>query len=165
MRCEVCGKEIRGPPFRKVIEGAKVIVCAQCAPFGDSEWSPAKPKPQVSSKPTRRSEFELLEKLTLVEDYGDRIRQARQKASMSIEELAKKLSEKESVVKKLEKQELVPNDELIKKIKNVLKVDLLEPAETVKSPKTPKPSEGIALGDLIKIDENLSQEKLKKSGQ
>lgn len=161
MRCEVCGREIRGPPFRKVIEGAKVIVCAQCAPFGDSEWSPAKPKPQVSSKPTKRSEFDVLEKLTLVEDYGERIRQARQKASMSIEELARKLSEKESVVKKLEKQELVPTDELIKKIKNVLKIDLLEPMETEKPLKTSKPSEGIVLGDLIKLDENISQEKSK----
>lgn len=163
MRCEVCGREIRGPPFRKVIEGARVIVCAQCAPFGDSEWSPAKPKQPTSSKQPRKSEFDVVERFELVEDYGERIRMARQNASMSIEELAKKLAEKESVVKKLEKQELTPTDELIKKIKNVLKVDLLEPAENVKSPKTPKPSNVRVLGDLIKLDENTPRENSEKS--
>ncbi|MGQ9679289.1 MAG: multiprotein bridging factor aMBF1 [Candidatus Bathyarchaeia archaeon] len=163
MRCEVCGREIRGPPFRKVIEGARVIVCAQCAPFGDSEWSPAKPKQPTSSKQPRKSEFEVVERFELVEDYGERIRMARQNASMSIEELAKKLAEKESVVKKLEKQELTPTDELIKKIKNVLKVDLLEPAENLKSPKTPRPSNVRMLGDLIKLDENTPRENSEKS--
>lgn len=163
MRCEVCGREIRGPPFRKVIEGARVIVCAQCAPFGDSEWSPTKPKQPTSSKQSRKSEFEVVERFELVEDYGERIRMARQNASMSIEELAKKLAEKESVVKKLEKQELTPTDELIKKIKNVLKVDLLEPAENVKSPKTSKPSNVRVLGDLIKLNENMPRENSEKN--
>lgn len=157
MRCEVCGREIRGPPFRRVIEGGRLTVCAQCAHFGTAEWTPSVPRaPPKMRQP--RSEFEALERLTLVDGYGDMIRVARQRENMTVDVLAKKIAEKESVVKNLEKEELVPDRALIQKLRNVLKIELLVPEESAPAPKASKPSAERTLGDLIKQKQSAKAE-------
>ena len=47
----------------------------------------------------------------LVEDYADRIRDARMKLGMTQKDLALAMMEREPLVKKLEKGELIPEDE------------------------------------------------------
>ena len=160
MRCEVCGREIRGPPFRRVIESAKMMVCEQCASFGDEEWSQAKPRQPPMERPARRSEFESLERVQLSANYGEMIREARQHANLTVEALAKKLGEKESVVKNLEREELVPSEDIIRKVRNVLKINLLVPVEPTSVPKSSKPAGDRALGDMIKL-KTSSKEKPK----
>ena len=46
MRCEVCGREILGQPYYKVIEGGKMTVCSRCAQFGARDWDPEEKTPQ-----------------------------------------------------------------------------------------------------------------------
>ena len=150
MRCEVCGREIRGPPFRRVIEGAKMTVCAQCARFGTADWTPSTPRaPPKMQRP--RSDVEAAERLELVEDYGLKIRKVRQRMKMTVEDLGRKIGEKVSVIKKLEKEELAPDGRLVRKLRNALKIELLVAGEThpVQSPL--KPSGGRTLGDIIKL--------------
>ena len=100
MRCEVCGREILGPPQRRVIEGAKLTVCGKCAQFGSSDWSITRPAPartpsrgqalpQAAPRPRVRNDVESVEQLELVEDYGAQIRKARQKLGLSEKDLAK----------------------------------------------------------------------------
>lgn len=148
MRCEVCGREIRGPPFRRVIEGAKMTVCAQCARFGTAEWTPSRPRvPLRRQRP--RDEVEAVESLELVEDYGEKIRKARQRMRMTVEDLGTKIREKVSVIKKLEKEELAPDRRLVQKIRNALKVELLVAGETAAAPMLPKTTRVRTLGDII----------------
>lgn len=150
MRCEVCGREIRGQPLRRVIEGGRLTVCPQCARFGDEEWTPTPPKPPQRGRGST-GDLSRLETLTLVEDYGRRIREARERMNMTIEELARRIGEKESVIKNLEREELVPSEALIQKLRRALKVELLVPEETEFRVSSPKPVEGRRLGDLLKI--------------
>ncbi len=121
MRCEVCGREILGPPQRRVIEGAKLTVCGKMRPVrvirvgdqaGQHQQEPQaedRRLPQAAPRPRVRNDVESVEQLELVEDYGTQIRKARQKLGLSEKDLAKKMQEKESVVKNLEKQELTPD--------------------------------------------------------
>ena len=107
MRCEVCGEEIRGQPHRRIIEGGRLTVCGRCANFGSADWNPAMPRQPPRGRPAPRrprSEVEATETMELVEDYGAMIRRARQKKRMTVEDFARKIQEKESVVKKLEKE-------------------------------------------------------------
>jgi len=163
MRCEVCGREIRGEPFRRVIEGAKLMVCAQCAPLGSMEWSPAKPTTRArrtrTPRPRPRSEVEAAEQLSLVEDYGAKIRRARQKMGMTVEDLAKKISEKESVIKKLEREELNPNVTLVEKIRRALNIELMERVETPAGPILAKPGGPRTLGDILKMKQSDQEKK------
>ncbi len=157
MRCEVCGREIRGPPFRRVIEGARMTVCSQCARFGTADWTPARPRaPPRRRQP--RSEVEAVERLELVDDYGERIRKARQRLKMTVEDLGRKIGEKASVIKKLEKEELAPDRRLVEKLRKALKIELLVAEETPAAPRLPKPSSGRTLGDLIKMRKSAKSE-------
>ena len=163
MRCEVCGKEILGPPQRRVIEGAKLTVCSRCASFGSSDWSINKPVPVKSSggriqmipppvpRSRLRNDVESVEQLELVEDYGSQIRKARQKLGLSEKDLAKKMQEKESVVKNLEKQELTPDHRLISKIKKYLSLDIVEHIDASKGKILAKPTGAKTIGDMLKM--------------
>ena len=150
MRCEVCGQEIRGQPLRRVIEGAKMTVCARCAHFGTADWIPTRPQvPQRSQRP--RNEVEAVERLELVDGYGEMIRKARQRMGMTVEDLGTKIREKESVIKKLEKEELAPDRKLVQKLRNALKIELMEAGETTAVPTASRPTSGRTLGDIIKL--------------
>jgi putative transcription factor len=150
LRCEVCGREIRGQPYRRIIEGSRLMVCSQCARFGDGEWTPTPPKPpQRERRPS--GDLSRVEAMALVEDYGRVIREAREKMNMTVEELARRVGEKESVIKNLEREELVPSDALIQKLRRILKVELLVPEEGELKIASSKPVEGRRLGDLLKL--------------
>jgi putative transcription factor len=165
MRCEVCGREILGQPYRRVIEGAKLTVCSRCAVFGTSDWTPGKPTPprapsqQAAPAPVRqvqrrppRDDVAAVEQFELVENYGATIRKARQRHGFTEKDLAMRMQEKESVVKKLEKQELTPDNRLIAKIKKHLGVDIVERAETTKAQILAKPTGEKTIGDLMRLE-------------
>lgn len=134
-----------------------MTVCAQCERFGSAEWTPIRPRPPPKEQQPR-NEVEAVERLALLEDFGDKIRAARQRENMTVEELAKKIGEKESVVKNLEKEELIPSETLVKKLRNILKIELLVAEETAPAKKLAKPSGERTLGDLIKLKQSSKKE-------
>ena len=166
MRCEVCGREIQGPPYYRVIEGGRLTVCSQCSKFSDQEWDPRRPQARKSPtrrrsaqpKPRRRSDIETAESLGLVDGYGMIIKKARQKKGLTIEDFAKKVSEKESVVKKLEKGNMNPPMNLVRKIQRELSVNILEEAESGSGSAMTRPMGPRTLGDLIKIKDSTKKE-------
>jgi putative transcription factor len=163
MRCEVCGAEIRGQPYYRIIEGGKMTVCGRCAKFGSASWDPTaislpmrQRRPPAPRRP--RSDVEAAETLELVEDYGAKIRRARQKMRMTVEDFARKIGEKESVVKKLEKEELNPDRKLVRKIRNALGVDILEVQEPTAAPAASRPTTGRTLGDIWRANRPKSED-------
>lgn len=164
MRCEVCGQEIRGEPRRRVIEGAKMVVCGRCAQFGSEEWSPNQSKTPIkrttrrSSPRPRRNYVEEAEELVLVDNYGEKIRKARQKAGFTVEDLSRKINEKESFIKKLEKEDFSPTPRVREKLKRTLGIELIERAESVSGPVLSGPRGPLTLGDMIKIKEPKEKE-------
>lgn len=133
------------------------MVCSQCARFGDKEWTPTPPKPPQKGR-SSAGDLSRLEALTLIEGYGRRIREARERMNMTVEELARRIGEKESVIKNLEREELVPSETLIQKLKRILKVELLVPEETGFKISSSKPVEERRLGDLLKLEEGKASE-------
>jgi len=166
MRCEVCGREIHGQPYYRIIEGGKLTVCGQCSKFSNQEWDPKAPKARKrptrrrSAQPSRRrrSDIETAESLELVDDYGMIIKKARQKKGMTVEDFAKKISEKESVVKKLEKEDMNPPLNLVRKIQRELSINILEEAERGTGSVLTRPMGPRTLGDLIKIKDSTEKE-------
>ncbi|MCX8150330.1 MAG: multiprotein bridging factor aMBF1 [Candidatus Bathyarchaeota archaeon] len=170
MRCEVCGRKIHENPNKVIIEGAKMTVCRECAKHGTTTWSEA-PKPKVElqkpnlpsvvltsnmgSIPIKKKVFQPKVDTTqeIVEDYGEVIRQAREKAGLSHEELGKKINEKESLLRKIETGKVAPNDLLVSKLEHILKIKLLVPVSEEKTPpKTTKVANELTLGDIIQFD-------------
>lgn len=62
----------------------------------------------------------------LATDYGSRVRDGRESKNMTQEELAKELGVKESRIKKIEREEMTPNESLRKKLENFLNISLTE---------------------------------------
>ena len=165
MRCEVCGREIFGQPYYRIIEGGRMTVCGRCAKFSNQEWDPRKPSAQprrrrssASTQPRRRSDIEVAESMELVENYGELIRKTRQRKGMTVEDFAKKLSEKESVIKKLEKEQLNPTMTLIRKVQRELGITLIEEAQEGKGTVLTRPTGPRTLGDMIKLKAKEKEE-------
>jgi len=165
LRCEVCGRKIFGKPPRVVIEGAKLTVCNECAKLGTSTWEEPKPKvfspklrtmPQTPRIQSRKPPEPTVDTgLELAEKYDVKIRQAREKLGLSHEELGKKMSEKVSLLRKIETGKVKPDNVLATRIERALRVKLLVPAskEETSQAKAPKPaSREVTLGDLIRLD-------------
>lgn len=173
MQCEVCGCEIQGRPFKAIIEGARLVVCSDCATLGSFSWelktprivkSPVKPRKPLKSKlkAPKRRESPLDASTELVADFGVRIRQAREAQELSHEDLGRRINEKISVLKKLESSKMKPDNKLAEKLQHALKIKLLIPPKDEKLPKkllTVPSSKTITFGDLIKTKKKLEETK------
>jgi len=137
MQCEMCGAEAKGPLKRIKIEGTELSVCNACAKYGTEvqgtalrSSAPSSSKPtgfQSQGKTQTAHSRDLFDRLgEIVEDYSDRIRDARMKLGMTQKDLALAMMEKELLVKKLEKGELVPEDAVRKKLEKTLSIRLIE---------------------------------------
>lgn len=60
----------------------------------------------------------------LAQDYDDRIRNARESADLSQEDLADELNEKASLIRKLERGDVLPSDEVQQKLERRLDISL-----------------------------------------
>jgi putative transcription factor len=163
MQCELCGGEIHGAPRVVHIEGAELRVCVPCSKYGTevqrpraSTGVPAAPPRRAGAppapQPVQRRRRDLFDRMEgeLAEDYADRIRRARVAKGWTEKQLALEIMEKELLIKKVERGDLVPEEELRKKLEGVLGISLLESVEKeVKSPK----GKGMTttLGDIISI--------------
>jgi putative transcription factor len=131
------------------IEDTELKVCMACARHGRviSRSLPAK-NIKVIERP-KAPEKEMV--FTLVEDYAEQIKTKREKLGLKQEELAKKLSEKESLLHNIESGHFKPSVEVAKKFERFLGLHLVEQVEVepVSVSKT-KPDE-LTIGDFVKI--------------
>ncbi|MFX1481919.1 MAG: multiprotein bridging factor aMBF1 [Promethearchaeota archaeon] len=182
--CELCGRHMKGHGRNVVIEGASMLVCPQCAArFGNQSISsgprssstprtrpswigspeqskPSRPKIRATPKPTpkSRSGGVLLDDLELIEDYANVIRTARQKKSMSQEELAQKIGERISTLQSIESGRLKPTGKTIRGLERELEISLLETLGTapIKVSKSESKA-GPTLGDRVIVKRKMSQ--------
>ena len=163
MRCEVCGRKIIGPPFRAMIEGAKMTACNKCVKLGSVFWE-AKTEPRLRKVAKRLPPAPVLsrrkqpplptgETLELIDDFGMRVRQAREKMGLSHEDLGKKMSEKVSVLRKVESGKMTPDNLLTEKLQHALRIKLLMPVSEPKVPAKALSSRPAAptLGDIAQV--------------
>ena len=146
VQCEMCGSETSSPNRVKV-EGAELDVCDECTDFGTevkqqtssgastkystsssssssssgSSSSSSSSSAGGSSRP-RRDMFDEMDELA--QDYDETVRSARESAGLSQEDLARKLNEKASLIRKIERGDTLPSDEIQAKLESELGVDL-----------------------------------------
>jgi putative transcription factor len=164
LRCEVCGCKIHGKPFNVMIEGARLMVCGECAKHGKICYDEPKSKPvfprpstapiilRAQSKPPLPPVDTSVE---LTEDYGTRIRKAREKLGLSHEELGKRLNEKVSLLRKIEMGKMAPSDKLAAALEHALRVKLIVPRKEEETTRAKMPktlNRELTLGDLVQLN-------------
>ena len=162
MLCEMCGKDAKSLKLVE-IEGTTLNVCFECAKFGKQKTT-SQVQTQVSVTPQRVIETlekrerrskpkDIFEQITeeLVDDYAERVRNARIKKGWTPEELGKRINERKTVITKIESGEMTPPEDLIKRLQAALGIKLLEkPTQmVVKKSTSVRP---LTLGDLIKTE-------------
>lgn len=122
--CEICGKEVKSPT-EITIDSANFKVCNSCSNLGIAVQRAAvaaspKTAPKTPYYVSPGPEFNL------DPNYPELIKDARLKCNMSHEDLAKALSEKESIIHHLETGKLNPSLSLARKVERFLKIKLVE---------------------------------------
>jgi putative transcription factor len=170
LRCEVCGRRINGKPFKVIIEGAKLTVCSECSKLGKIYYEEPKQRvasPRLGTTPrpliiqTKKPQAPKVDtSLELVENFDLKIRQAREKLGLSHEELGKRISEKVSLLRKIETGKMTPDNRLATMLEHALKIKLIVPAKEEKVPQAKlarASGRDLTLGDLIQMDKKGSE--------
>lgn len=144
-----------------------MIVCRDCAKLGSAHWEaqlPHRTKRTVKSlKPLKLSVKKpstpsLTETLELVDDFGPRIRKAREKLELSHEDLGRKIGEKVSVLRKIESGKMTPDHAFAEKLGHALKIKLLVQPSEPKAPSTVSSSpREITLGEIIQLKKKKTE--------
>ena len=161
MQCEMCGAEAKPPLKRIKIEGAELSVCNSCAKYGveiqgaprTSTAQPVKISDSSGVRPTTsykgRDMFDQMGG-DLVEDYADRIKEARIKLGMTQKDLALAMMERELLVRKIEKGELIPEEDVRKKLEKILSIRLIDSSES-ETASLHHTRMNTTMGDVIRI--------------
>lgn len=146
MNCELCGAS--GDLFKALIENSQLNVCEKCSRFGKvigrlatAEKKEERPAPIPKPEKT----------FTITEGFGNSIRKKREHMGLSQKEFAKKISEKESIIHKIEVEAIEPNLELAKKLEKALGIQLLEEANEEEAHFSKQKSQELTFGDLVKV--------------
>lgn len=140
----MCGAETDDPTTIQT-EGTQLEVCSNCTEFGTVLHDEEREKSKTSSDSgtssgggggtTKQSppsssggpSHDPLDELgTLAPDYDSRVRNARENAGMTQEDLADDLNEKLSLIRKIERGEMRPDEDVRAKLESELSVSLTE---------------------------------------
>ncbi len=149
MECEICGKEIKGRSYTILVEGSEMIVCSKCKEFGSEKPITEIKKIKLKKKVNQTQKpIEFVEEL--VENFSQIIRREREKRGWSQAELAKKIQEKESLIRKIENGEITPEPEVVEKLEKLFDIKLREKVPEVKL-EMKKSNFTPTLGDVVVI--------------
>jgi len=158
MNCEICGKKITSKPVQILIERSVLTVCQECSRYGtvvdkktaaNIQQPLLKPSSKIKSKVVKKDKFD---EFVLVDNFGGLIRRGRVSLGISREEFAKKLGEKESVIRRIEAGEMYPPADLTSKIERLLKITLRAKVEDSFKGDLPT-SSSLTLGDVAILRE------------
>jgi len=132
--------------FRAKVEDTILEVCEDCSKYGEL----------IETKPVRIVKFRRMPRVKeeaetiIVDNYGKKIIEARKKINLTREEFAKKINEKESVIRRVESEEMEPDDKLAKKIERFLNIKLRKTYK--EKPIEKKLIRGeLTLGDIVEV--------------
>jgi putative transcription factor len=167
----MCGADESSLTTTKV-EGAELELCENCQGFGTTvetqESSSSTSKYSTSSSSgtsgssggstggstgsggsTRRKKDMFDDMDELAGDYDDRIREAREAESLTQEELANQLNEKASLIRKLERGDILPSDDVKAKLEKKLEITLTEGADVDDTEWSSGSGQSMTLGDVV----------------
>lgn len=158
MDCDMCGRE--QATLKASVEGTVLAVCSGCSKYGKiigklatlATATTAATK-KKEEKPAAEEELEAV-----AANFGSLIKQKREELGrkqedgfMKLEDFAKMIGVKESVLHKMETGTLKPSVEEAKRVGKVLGIKLVKKAEAVEDIVPQPKKDQLTLGDMIKI--------------
>ena len=120
--CEICGREVE-KTYPTYVEGSKIEVCYDCLIRHNL-------KPITSQKilirKYKKEETYQNDAFDIIENYGNVIRQARDRLKLTQEEMAKKLGISLIKYRQIEHETIIPERDILEKIEKILNIKLIE---------------------------------------
>lgn len=146
----MCGSKTK--LFKTLIESTEMNVCRECSKFGKviaEVREPKKPKKTKTLIQDTGPQTEILQ--VIAGDYAEKIKKARENLNLNQKDFAKKINEKQALIRKIETGNFEPNIDLARKLEKFLKIKLIEQHEEVHREGSQQKSDAFTIGDLIKV--------------
>ena len=124
-------------------------VCNSCSDMGDVVEKKQKKTKKTKKTASRRPR----DTQVLANDYGSRVKDARESEKMSIKELSDDLNEKASLIRKVEREDLKPEKALAKKLSQKLGITLYVNPEVSDHSTESADDRDATVGDVADIKE------------
>jgi putative transcription factor len=151
MICELCGS-LEGKGFRVRLEGTVINACARCAAgkevVGEVEQPKPKKKPSLAA-PAVAESFDVVGENELVDEFGPKIKAARERIGLTQEELGKAINESHSVVHRMELGRYEPSEAMARKIERKLGIRILTKHQDVEVAAKAGGGKEVTLGDVV----------------
>lgn len=125
--CEICGTQILDHGEKVYVEGNLITVCRTCSKRG----KPLKNQQEIQRKPAmRQKKIEKLDKITfddsaiLINDFSEVIRNSRVANGLTHEQLGLPIKERVSLLRKIERGTLKPDEGLTRKLERFFRINL-----------------------------------------
>ncbi len=128
------------------IEGVVLSVCERCVKYGEEVKEIVKP---IERSKDLEEKLEIFEEVP-VENLGEKVKRLREEKNLTQEELAAKIKEKLSVIKRIE-DGWVPEENVIRKLERFFKVKLTEKIAISSEKEKNEKEEKLTLGDVVEI--------------
>ncbi len=151
MICDVCGREM-SEYYDVELEGSRMKVCKACSKYGKiiEQWKPEKPKPSFKPRSFNRAPRPQPQEDVLTSGYGEIIKKAREKRKLTREELGLMINERESILRRIEHESMRPDEKVLAKIEDALKLKLkVKPADVIKT--ETHETNSLTLGDIMRL--------------
>ena len=159
MGCDMCGAD--GELFVCAVEGVDMQLCNNCKIYGEIKRRIPTAKEIIKEekrsireerRPTTRTTNTINEQSTeiVIEDFGKKIKVAREARGLTQEELAKRLAIKESKLHKYETGSFVPTMDMIHSLERALGITLTESYVEKKQEINRTTSGPLTIADMIK---------------
>lgn len=122
-----------------------MLLCKNCSKYGRVIAKQQRPAP-VQQKTGVQKEHVVI----IVDGYGRLVKNAREKRGLKQEELAMKISEKESDIHAIESERREPSVALARKLERFLGITLVEEEDIAIGGKEKSSSSELTLGDMLK---------------
>lgn len=164
--CEVCGKTLFGVPIIVEIAGHRATTCPSCARRIRGEqlrlMEKAKSETLLSKPPTQKIrrkaklklQVESAPQYELIEDFGSKIKRAREDLGLKIEHIARAINIKASTLSKIEAGKIIPSYDVARALERVLDIKIIvkgAPDFLITGVEQPSPPPTITLGELVSL--------------
>jgi putative transcription factor len=149
--CELCGEPMQNV-YGINVDSVELRVCAGCAKgkrIVYREEAKSKRPPGRAGGVHAAAQKPVRGEVEVVDDYGRKIRNAREAMRLPTKVLAEMINEKESLLIRVEGQRTLPNEKLTKKLEKALGIKLEQVEEVSEAKGRPGRKDEATLGEFI----------------
>lgn len=101
---------------------------------------------------------QALDEFEVVEDFGAKIRESRERMGLTQQDLATRVKERLSIIQKVESEKIVPDMMLCRELEHFLRIVLLAPRAEIPASTGITAAPSLTLGDIARVKHRVKNQ-------